>query len=53
MGPDPGGKHPVMIKGGRAIPIPNLHGNDIDWTLVKRILKQAGIDADEWKKLGD
>ena len=52
-GPDPGGKHPVMIKAERSVSIPNPHGNDLDWTVVKRVLKQAGIDANNWEKLGE
>ena len=52
LGPDSGGKHPVMRKGGKPLPVPNPHGGDLDWTLVKRILKQASIDPAEWDKLG-
>ncbi len=36
---------------GRPIPIPNPHGGDIDWSLTKRILQQAGIDPNEWDNL--
>ena len=39
--------------GRKPIHIPNPHGSDLDWTLVKRILKQAEIDPVEWDKLGD
>ena len=41
-----------MVKGDRTIHIPNPHGSDLDWTLVKKILKQAGIDPDEWDRMG-
>ncbi len=41
-----------MRKGRHTVPIPNPHGSDLDWTLVKRILIQAGIDPKEWDKLG-
>lgn len=51
-GPDAGGNHPIMVKGGRPIPIPNSHGGDLDWTLVKRILKQTGIDPKDWENAG-
>ena len=51
-GPEPGGRHPFMLKDGKPIPIPNPHGNDLDWTLVKRIIKQAGIDVKTWDRLG-
>ncbi len=40
-----------MVKGEERLFIPNPHGKDIDWTLTKRILKQAGIDPNEWDKL--
>jgi hypothetical protein len=41
-----------MVKAESSIPIPNPHGSDLDWTLVKRILKQARIAPDEWERLG-
>lgn len=50
-GPRPRGSHMSMVKGEERLFIPNPHGKDIDWTLTKRILKQAGIDPDEWDKL--
>ena len=50
-GPYPGGKHPTMVKGEHAITIPNPHRGDIDWSLMKRILKEAGIDAKAWEKM--
>ncbi|HBJ84857.1 MAG TPA: hypothetical protein DDZ88_13500 [Verrucomicrobiales bacterium] len=51
-GPYGGGKHMNMVNSqGRPIPIPNPHGGDIDWSLTKRILQQAGIDPNEWDKL--
>lgn len=51
-GPDPASKHPIMMKGNYTIHIPNPHGSDLDWTLVKKILKQAGIDPKEWEDAG-
>ena len=36
---------------GRPIPLPNPHKGDIDWSLTKRILKQAGISKKDWDKL--
>ncbi len=50
-GPFPGKRHPVMRRGVRKLPIPNPHGSEIDWSLVKRILDQCGIDREEWEKL--
>ena len=42
----------VMDKGTLTIRIPNPHGSDLDWTLVKRLLKQAGIDSHDWDNFG-
>lgn len=50
-GPEAGKRHSAMRKGTHTVPIPNPHGSDLDWTLVKRILSQAGIDPDEWERL--
>ena len=50
-GPFSGKRHEQMRKGQHTVPIPNPHGSDIDWSLVKRILNQAGIDPKEWEKL--
>jgi len=51
IGPFPGGKHPIMQKNDQTVHIPNPHGNDIDWSLTKRILKQAKIEVDDWDRL--
>jgi hypothetical protein len=40
-----------MRKGTHTIPIPNPHCRELDWSLVKRVLKQAEIDPDEWERL--
>ncbi|HLA48765.1 MAG: hypothetical protein A2Z59_00205 [Nitrospinae bacterium RIFCSPLOWO2_02_39_17] len=50
-GPFSGGKHQFMIKGQKKIRIPNPHGSgDIHISLVKEILRQAGISNEEWNK---
>jgi len=49
-GPFAGKRHEAMRKGEHSVPIPNPHGKDIDWTLTKRILKQAGINPKEWEQ---
>lgn len=50
-GPFSGGRHQFMIKGKKKIRIPNPHGSkDIHITLVKEILRQAGISSNEWEK---
>ncbi len=52
-GPFGGGKNMNMVNSnGRPIPIPNPHGGEIDWSLTKRILKQASIDTADWDNLG-
>jgi predicted RNA binding protein YcfA (HicA-like mRNA interferase family) len=47
-GPFSGGKHQFMIKGNQKIRIPNPHVSDISISLVKEILRQAGISPQEW-----
>jgi predicted RNA binding protein YcfA (HicA-like mRNA interferase family) len=47
-GPFSGGKHQFMIKGSQKIRIPNPHVSDISVSLVKEILRQAGISPQEW-----
>jgi predicted RNA binding protein YcfA (HicA-like mRNA interferase family) len=50
-GPFSGGKHQFMIKGRKKIRIPNPHrSGDIHVSLIKEILRQAGISVDEWDK---
>jgi len=50
-GPFSGGKHQFMVKGSQKIRIPNPHVVDISASLVKEILRQAGISPQEWDKL--
>jgi hypothetical protein len=40
-----------MIKGGLTLTLSNPHRGDIGIGLITRILRQAGIDKDEWEKL--
>ena len=42
----------TMTNGPQKITLPNPHRGDIDWSLTRRILAQAGIDQGVWKKLG-
>ncbi|MGZ8920369.1 MAG: type II toxin-antitoxin system HicA family toxin [Limisphaerales bacterium] len=47
--PEGGGKHPVIRKtDGSKLVIPNPHKGDVDWSLTKRILAQAGISPHDW-----
>jgi predicted RNA binding protein YcfA (HicA-like mRNA interferase family) len=50
-GPFSGGKHQFMKRGSQKIRIPNPHGSgDIHVSLVKEILRQAGISKEEWDR---
>jgi predicted RNA binding protein YcfA (HicA-like mRNA interferase family) len=51
-GPYSGGKHQFMIKGSLKVRVPNPHKSaDVSDALLKEILKQAGIDLEEWRKI--
>lgn len=50
-GPYAGGKHEYMVKGELRLTLPNPHQSDIGRDLLARILRQAGIDRDEWEQL--
>lgn len=52
QGPFPGKRHQFMSKADRRVFIPNPHRGDLDWSLVKQIVSQAGIATDAWDKLG-
>jgi len=50
-GPYSGGKHQFMVKEHLRVRIPNPHQSDIGKNLLTRILREAGIDREEWEKL--
>ena len=50
-GPYAGGKHQFMIREAVTVAIPNPHKGDIGRDFLVRILRQAGIDREEWEKL--
>jgi len=50
-GPYTGAKHQIMVKGNTTLRLPNPHQSDIGRELLARILRQAGIDKDEWHAL--
>ena len=50
-GPWQKGRHPFLRKDGSRLTIPNPHEGDIDWSLTKRILAQAGVTQTEWDSL--
>jgi predicted RNA binding protein YcfA (HicA-like mRNA interferase family) len=47
-GPLSGGKHPFMVKETHKQRIPNPHSADIGVSLLREILRQAGITDEEW-----
>ena len=49
-GPHQEGKHPYMVKGDIVLTIPNPHEGDISIDLLKRILRQGGINRSDWVK---
>ena len=50
-GPYVGGRHEYMVKGALRLVIPNPHKGDIGKEFLARILRQAGIERDEWERL--
>lgn len=49
-GPYFGGKHPKMQRGKLTLIIPNKHEKEISPGFLKRLLRQAGVTAEEWEK---
>lgn len=51
-GPHTGGEHEHMRHPTTRVKLtlPNPHHGDLDWSLVKRILAQAGIDPETWSR---
>jgi predicted RNA binding protein YcfA (HicA-like mRNA interferase family) len=47
-GPYQRGKHPFMAKDNARLTIPNPHYGDIDWSLMKSILRSAEISPHDW-----
>ncbi len=50
-GPYIGGQHQYMVKGTVKLAVPNPHQGDISKEFLARILRQAGIERDEWERL--
>jgi hypothetical protein len=50
-GPYEGGKHQYMIRSQVKLAIPNPHPGDISKDLLVRILRQGGINRDDWERL--
>jgi predicted RNA binding protein YcfA (HicA-like mRNA interferase family) len=53
VGPVPGGRHVRMVhpETGRIIPIPMHGGRDVSVGLIRAIIREAGITAEEWNRL--
>ncbi len=47
-GPYTGGRHQFMVRGSVRLVLPNPHRGEIGVDLLKRILRQAGIEEEEW-----
>jgi predicted RNA binding protein YcfA (HicA-like mRNA interferase family) len=51
-GPYLGGRHQFMVKEELKVRVPNPHqADDISDSLLREILRQAGISKDDWKKV--
>ena len=50
-GPFAGGRHSFMLKGELSLVIPNPHKGDISRSLLRKLLRQAGISREEWDAL--
>lgn len=50
-GPYSGGRHQFMIRGELRLYVPNPHEGDIGRSLLARILRQAGVDREQWEQL--
>ena len=50
-GPYSGGKHQFMVRGELTLRVPNPHRSDVGKELLSRILRQAGIDREQWEEL--
>lgn len=51
IGPESGGRHELMRRGTLTLAIPNPHRADIGPTLLKEILRQAGMTRTDWERL--
>lgn len=47
-GPFQGGRHPYMVRGDVVVTLPNPHKAEIGTDLLVRVLRQAGLNRDEW-----
>ncbi|MGC8876723.1 type II toxin-antitoxin system HicA family toxin [Thermus sp.] len=47
-GPYTGGRHQFLVRGSVRLVLPDPHRGEIGVDLLKRILRQAGIEEEEW-----
>ena len=40
-----------MVKNAVRLTVPNPHFGEIDWSLMKHILRSAEINSDDWDKI--
>lgn len=50
-GPYSGARHQYMVKGEVKLALPNPHRGEIGPGFLVRILRQAGIEREEWERL--
>ena len=50
-GPYSGGNHQYMVRGQRRVIIPNPHAGGIGVGFLSRLLRQAGVTRDDWRRL--
>ncbi len=50
-GPYAGGRHEFMMRATQRLILPNPHRAEIGPALLVRLLRQAGIDREEWEKV--
>ena len=51
LGPYAGGKHQFLVRSGVRLRLPNPHQGDIGREFLVRILRQAGVEIEEWERL--
>lgn len=50
-GPFSGDNHEFMVKDALRVRVPNPHGTDIGKSLLRKILREAGVDRETWESL--
>lgn len=49
-GPYSGAKHQFMLKGRLRLRIPNPHGRDTPVSIIRQMLREAGISEQDWEE---